>query len=345
MVAWTNCDWIIRYRALSNERLRAVIERPVFIVAPPRSGGTALFRSLARAPGDLQRPAPRARRHLRARAREPRVGQQPADRRRTWRRVPSRSCAGRLKGTLTDSDGNHPGLDATGLRWVDGQPRNALRVPFLAAVAPDSQFVYIHREPVRDGPRDAAGLGERQAGQLSRAARLARSAVVTAAGPRMARTGRPSAAGDRHRAVAAVDRHPARRSRGPAAGALVRDRLQGAAQRPAAASSSGICEFVGIEASEEVTRPLRSLRDQLAVSDGDDSRRGAARAGASCCRGPRSSPSAPASCSPGRSAHRARRSGQPRRTPRCGASTRRASPSSSTSCGARCSSPRTRPAS
>jgi hypothetical protein len=28
-----------------------VIERPVFIVAPPRSGGTALFRSLARAPG------------------------------------------------------------------------------------------------------------------------------------------------------------------------------------------------------------------------------------------------------------------------------------------------------
>jgi hypothetical protein len=45
-----------------------VIERPVFIVAPPRSGGTA------------------------------------------------------------------------------GQPRNALRVPFLAAVTPDSQFVYIHRE-------------------------------------------------------------------------------------------------------------------------------------------------------------------------------------------------------
>jgi hypothetical protein len=34
-----------------NERLRAVIERPVFIVAPPASGGSALFRSRARASG------------------------------------------------------------------------------------------------------------------------------------------------------------------------------------------------------------------------------------------------------------------------------------------------------
>jgi hypothetical protein len=49
--AWTDIDWITPAPALSNERLRAVIERPVFIVAPPRSGGTALFRSLARAPG------------------------------------------------------------------------------------------------------------------------------------------------------------------------------------------------------------------------------------------------------------------------------------------------------
>ena len=28
-----------------------MIERPVFVVSPPRAGGTALFRSLARAPG------------------------------------------------------------------------------------------------------------------------------------------------------------------------------------------------------------------------------------------------------------------------------------------------------
>ena len=32
-----------------------MIERPVFIVAPPRSGGLALLRALARAPGRLQR--------------------------------------------------------------------------------------------------------------------------------------------------------------------------------------------------------------------------------------------------------------------------------------------------
>jgi hypothetical protein len=29
------------FKGVSNAKLRAVIERPVFIVAPPRSGGTA----------------------------------------------------------------------------------------------------------------------------------------------------------------------------------------------------------------------------------------------------------------------------------------------------------------
>ena len=59
---------------------------------------------------------------------------------------------GLLKGTLVDSAGNRPGIDASGLRWVDGQPRNALRVPFLASIAPDSQFVYIHRDPAETVP-------------------------------------------------------------------------------------------------------------------------------------------------------------------------------------------------
>ena len=65
---------------------------------------------------------------------------------------------GRLKGMLTDTAGNRPGLDASGLRWVDGQPRNALRVPFLAAVAPtpSSSTSTASR---RSRPGDAAGVG------------------------------------------------------------------------------------------------------------------------------------------------------------------------------------------
>ncbi len=68
---------------------------------------------------------------------------------------------GRLKVGLVDSEGNRPGIDASRLRWVDGHPRNALRVPFLAAIAPDAQFVYIHREPSETVPAMLQRLGVR----------------------------------------------------------------------------------------------------------------------------------------------------------------------------------------
>jgi Sulfotransferase family len=129
-----------------------MIERPVFVVAPPRSGATALFRSLARAPGVFSSP--------RGGVMEGIFELEPENRewdsnRLTASDVEARAVEelrGRLKGGLVDSEGNRPGLDATGLRWVDGHPRNALRVPFLAAVAPDSQFVYIHRDPADTVP-------------------------------------------------------------------------------------------------------------------------------------------------------------------------------------------------
>src|SRR5262249_53180916 len=137
--------WITRDGGTSTARLGAVIERPVFIVAPPRSGGTALFRSLARAPGMFSAPGallevfeliPENREWdsdpLPPTDLQPRVVEE---------------IRGRLKGNPTDSAGNRPGIDATGVRWVDGVPKDALRVPFLAAIAPDSQFVYVHRDP------------------------------------------------------------------------------------------------------------------------------------------------------------------------------------------------------
>ena len=53
-----------------------------------------------------------------------------------------------------------------GLRWVDGHPRNALRVPFLAGVAPDAQFVYIHREPAETVPAMLRAWESRQPREL-----------------------------------------------------------------------------------------------------------------------------------------------------------------------------------
>jgi hypothetical protein len=135
-----------------------VIVRPVFIVAPPRSGGTALFRSLALAPGVFSAQGP---------VLDGIFELEPENREWDSNRLTAgdlearavEELRGRLKGSLSDSARNRPGIDASGLRWVDGQARNGLRVPFLAAVAPDSQFVYIHRAPSETVPEAQPAAG------------------------------------------------------------------------------------------------------------------------------------------------------------------------------------------
>jgi uncharacterized protein (TIGR03032 family) len=124
-----------------------VIERPVFIVAPPQSGATALLNALGRAPGVFTAPAPGPL--------EPVFELRPENREWDSNRlvaadIESRSITeirNNLKTMLADRDGNRPGIDPSGIRWIDAASRNALRVPFLHAIAPDARFVYIHREP------------------------------------------------------------------------------------------------------------------------------------------------------------------------------------------------------
>ena len=53
----------------------------------------------------------------------------------------------RLSEGLCDSSGEPPDATARGLRLLDAGRANALRVPFLAAVFPQSIFVYVYREP------------------------------------------------------------------------------------------------------------------------------------------------------------------------------------------------------
>ena len=246
-----------------------MIVRPVFIVTPPRSGGTALFRSLARAPGVFSAQAPVFDGIFEL---EPENREWDSNR-LTGADVEARAVEelrGRLKGALTDTAGNRPGLDAWGLRWVDGQPRNALRVPFLAAVTPDSQFVYIHREPAETVP---AMLRVWEAGN-----RVSYPQLPDWSGPSWSLPLVPGWRDLVDRPIPEIVTEQWTRITGTLLDdlealpperwcvtdfkTLLNDPLR---------ELERICEYVALESSEEVTRPLRSLRDQLAVSaDGGD---------------------------------------------------------------------------
>ena len=242
-----------------------MIERPVFIVAPPRSGGTALFRSLARAPGVFSAQGPVFDGIFEL---EPENREWDSNR-LTGADVEARAVEelrSRLKGALSDTAGNRPGLDASGLRWVDGQLRNALRVPFLAAVTPDSQFVYIHREPSETVP---AMLRVWEAGK-----RVSYPKLPDWSGPswslplvpgwcELADLPLPEIVTEQWIRITGtllddLEALPPERWCVTDFKTLLNDPLR---------ELERICEFVAIESSEEVTRPLRSLRDQLAVSD------------------------------------------------------------------------------
>ena len=246
-----------------------MIERPVFIVAPPRSGATALFRSLARAPGIFRTSG-------RAGALEGVFELEPENRdwdsnRLTAEDVEPRAVQelrGRLKAMLVDGAGNRPGIDASGIRWVDGHPRNALRVPFLAAVAPDAQFVYVHRDPAEVVP---AMLRVWTAGS-----RVAYPDLPEWEGPpwslplipgwrELSGLPLPEIVVEQWLRITGtllddLDALPPARWCVADFQALLNDPTR-EVQR--------VGQFVGIEVDDEVTLPLRTLRDQLAVSGAD----------------------------------------------------------------------------
>ncbi len=124
-------------------------DRPIFIVAPPRSGTTLLFEALARSPsvwtvgGESHHVI------------ESLPGLQPAN--RGWdsnRLTPTDStpaAAERLReafvAELRDREGNRPADARDALRMLEKTPKNSLRVPFLNAIWPRALFVYLYRDP------------------------------------------------------------------------------------------------------------------------------------------------------------------------------------------------------
>ena len=124
----------------------AEFDRPVFIVSPPRSGSTFLFETLARAKdvytiGDESHGLiegigvlhPRSRGFASNRLDTDAAGSDVI-----------KELRSRFRAVLRDRDGAPP--TQWPLRLLEKTPKNSLRIPFLAKVFPEAQFIYLHRD-------------------------------------------------------------------------------------------------------------------------------------------------------------------------------------------------------
>lgn len=138
-----------RAPAVVRETGDPLFDRPVFIVSPPRTGSTFLFETLAQSPsvftiGDESHQliegvpglAPEARgfasNRLLAEDATPAIISE---------------LRQRFASALRDRDQRPPLPPGTRIRMLEKTPKNALRVPFLAAVFPEARFLYLHRDP------------------------------------------------------------------------------------------------------------------------------------------------------------------------------------------------------
>ena len=126
-----------------------VLDKPVFILAPPRSGSTLLFETLSRAPqiwslGDEGHGIIERHREL-----CPRPSSADSN------RLLARHCTPALGETIRDDfcqlvrDREGRSLAQTGstsVRLLEKTPKNILRIPFLLELFPDAKFIYFYRD-------------------------------------------------------------------------------------------------------------------------------------------------------------------------------------------------------
>jgi hypothetical protein len=127
-----------------------MIERPIIIISPPRSGSTLLFETLSLSPGlwsvggeshgvieGIERLHPRARGWE-----SNQLGAAAAD------AATVSIVRRRFHAALRDRDGTRAqSSPLRRMRLLEKTPRNALRIPFLRRVFPRATFVYLYREP------------------------------------------------------------------------------------------------------------------------------------------------------------------------------------------------------
>jgi hypothetical protein len=127
---------------------RPRLERPVFIVAAPRSGSTLLYETLAVTP---QLHTLGGETHWL----EAVAGLRPGANGPTSNRLVASHCspavAARLHEAvleaLVDHRGTRPVQWPATVRLLEKTPKNALRIPFLLQLYPDAQFIFLWRDP------------------------------------------------------------------------------------------------------------------------------------------------------------------------------------------------------
>jgi hypothetical protein len=132
----------------NSRRPPAVLQRPVFIVAAPRSGSTLLFETLA-ASDQLVTVGGEAHWLIES-VDELRVGAPGVDSNRLGADAYSVELARRMHASLAEKlvdSARCPADVLDGRRFLEKTPKNSLRIPLFNRVFPDAQFIFLWRDP------------------------------------------------------------------------------------------------------------------------------------------------------------------------------------------------------
>lgn len=127
----------------------ATFARPVVILAAPRSGSTLLFETLARSPDFWSLGGESHEIFESVLPLGPEKHGWESNRLTAADADPDTIAKlhAAFRERVVDREGNRLPADAAGVRLLEKTPKNALRIPFLAAAFPDALFVYLAREP------------------------------------------------------------------------------------------------------------------------------------------------------------------------------------------------------
>jgi hypothetical protein len=124
-----------------------LFDRPIFIVSPPRSGSTLLFETLSAAPGLATVGGESHALMEQIPAINPSARGWDSNRLTAADADPATVEALRARFRAVLRDRNGAPVSVLPARLLEKTPKNALRVPFLAAAFPEARFVYLRRDP------------------------------------------------------------------------------------------------------------------------------------------------------------------------------------------------------
>jgi len=123
-------------------------ERPIIIVAAPRSGSTFLFETLSRSPS-VYTVGGESHAVFEGIAKLDPMRRGFDSNRLTaadWDSDTAATLKSRFQEQLRDRENRRPAAGAS-VRLLEKTPKNALRVPFLDTIFPDALFIFLYREP------------------------------------------------------------------------------------------------------------------------------------------------------------------------------------------------------